>query len=250
MKRILAYPLSIVFYLCFGSLLALFHALQWIAVNLFGYSVHKLTVDLLNFFILRCLNLLGTKIHFEVQTPLPKDRSLIFVGNHQSTFEVPPIIWFLRKYHPKFISKKELGHGIPSVSFNLRHGGSVLIDRSNPKDALNQIKLFGEQLQMKNHSAVIFPEGTRSRDGKLKKFQRSGLICLFESMPNALVIPISIGNSWKFGIHKYFPMPLGVKLSLTTHDALEIDHENPDKFIEQIEKLIGKEVKKKQLNEP
>jgi 1-acyl-sn-glycerol-3-phosphate acyltransferase len=248
-KSILVYSLSIVFYLCFGSLLVVFHALQWIALNLFGYTVHKFTLDLLNYFILKCLNLLGTKILFEIQTPLPKDRPLIFVGNHQSTFEIPPIIWFLRRQHPKFISKKELGRGIPSVSFNLRHGGSVLIDRTNPKAALKQIKLFGQQLQKKNHSAIIFPEGTRSRDGSLKKFQKSGLICLFQSMPNALVVPISIGNSWRFGEHEYFPMPLGVKLHLTVHHPVEIENDKPNEFIERIEKYIGEEVKKKQLDE-
>ena len=66
-----------------------------------------------------------------------------------------------------------MGNGIPSVSFNLRHGGSVLIERNNPKDALNKIKKFGELLKKKKYSAVIFPEGTRSRDGNPKKFQNS-----------------------------------------------------------------------------
>ena len=246
MKKILAYPLTIIFYLLFGILLVVFHLLQWISFYFIGYTAHKFTVELLNFLILKCLNLLGTKIYFDLSHLLPTDRSLIFVGNHQSTYEVPAIIWYLRKYHPKFISKKELGSGIPSVSFNLRNGGSILIDRTKPKDALSQIKLFGEQIAKKNYSAVIFPEGTRSRDGKPKKFQKSGLICLFESIPNGLVVPFSIGNSWKFGKYKYFPMPLGIKILLTIHKPLEIDHDKPEKFIEQLEKFIGEEVIKKQ----
>ena len=245
-KKILAYPPSIIFYLCFGILLVVFHPLQWITFNTIGYKAHKFSVELLNFFIVRSLNILGTNIRVDLPSSLTRDGSIIFVCNHQSTYEVPPIIWYLRKHHPKFISKKELGKGIPSVSFNLKYGGSVLIERNNPKEALIKIEEFGKRLIKKNHSAVIFPEGTRSRDGHPKKFQKSGLICLFESMPNALVVPISIGNSYKFGQNKYFPMPLGVNLHLTVHEPMEIDHEEPEAFIERIESFIIGEVKKKQ----
>ena len=246
MKKILAYPPSILFYLCFGFLLVVFHPLQWITFNTIGYKAHKFSVELLNFFIVRSLYILGTNIRVDLPNSLTRDRSIIFVCNHQSTYEVPPIIWYLRKYHPKFISKKELGKGIPSVSFNLKYGGSILIERNNPKEALIKIEEFGKRLIKKNHSAVIFPEGTRSRYGHPKKFQKSGLICLFESMPNALVVPISIGNSYKFGQNNYFPMPLGVNLHLTVHEPMEINHEEPEAFIERIESFIGEEVKKKQ----
>jgi 1-acyl-sn-glycerol-3-phosphate acyltransferase len=41
------------------------------------------------------------------------------------------------------VSKKELGQGIPSISFNLRHGGSALIDRKDPKQAIPAIKGLG-----------------------------------------------------------------------------------------------------------
>ena len=191
---------------------------------------------------------MGTRIVFDFMEELPVKQSIIFVVNHQSTYDIPPIIWYLRKFHPKFISKKELGKGIPSVSFNLRHGGSVLIDRKKPKLALNQIKVFGKRLYKKNHSVVIFPEGTRSKNGVPKKFQKSGLLSLFETMPEAVVVPISVGNSWKFGSNNYFPMPLGVKLHLTVHRPQQIDHENTFDFIERLEKEIHQEVAKKQLN--
>lgn len=242
MGKLLAYFLSLIYYLAFGSVLFIFHIFQWITFYGFGYQAHKFTVDLLNFFILRCLNLLGTRIYFKNENKLPTDRSLLFVVNHQSTYDIPPIIWYLRKHHPKFISKKELGKGIPSVSFNLRHGGSVLIDRKKPKKALGLIRSFGEEISLKRHSAVIFPEGTRSRDGHPKKFQKSGLLTLFESMPEALVVPISVCNSWKFGSANYFPMPLFVKLELTVHPPLEINHKQPLLFIEALERDLHNEI--------
>jgi 1-acyl-sn-glycerol-3-phosphate acyltransferase len=248
MKKLLAYPLSALYYFSFGSILVIFHGLQWLSFYGLGYTAHKFTLDFLNYLILRCLNLLGTRIVFDLMEELPVKQSIIFVVNHQSTYDIPPIIWYLRKFHPKFISKKELGKGIPSVSFNLRHGGSVLIDRKKPKLVLNQIKAFGKRLYKKNHSAVIFPEGTRSKNGVPKKFQKSGLLSLFETMPEAVVVPISVGNSWKFGSNNYFPMPLGIKLHLTVHRPQQIDHENTLEFIERLEKEIHQEVAKKQLN--
>jgi 1-acyl-sn-glycerol-3-phosphate acyltransferase len=140
-----------------------------------------------------------------------------------------------------------LGKGIASVSFNLKHGGSVLIDRKKPKLALSQIKAFGKRLYKKNHSAVIFPEGTRSKNGA-KKISKSGLLSLFETMPEAVVVPISVGNSRKFGSNNYFPMSLGVKLHLTVHRPQQIDHKNTLDFIKRLEKEIHQEVAKKQLN--
>ena len=62
---------------------------------------------------------------------------VVFVANHQSLYDIPPFIWFMRSNHPKFISKIELAKGIPSVSYNLRHGGAALIDRKNPRQSFS-----------------------------------------------------------------------------------------------------------------
>ena len=242
MKKYLSYPLSLLFYLCFGSILVLFHGVQWTALNTLGYAAHKKSVDLLNFFILCCLGLLGTRIKFEYEAPLPEKGSVIFVANHQSTYDIPPLIWKLRRYHAKFVSKKELGKGIPSVSFNLRHGGSVLIDRKKPKEALELIESFGTRLAEKNHAVIIFPEGTRSKDGQMKKFHRSGLMALFKTMPEAKIVPVSIRNSWKFAAQKYFPMPLGNCVFFKFHHSLTNDQNQFHELIETLETTLKKEV--------
>ena len=157
MTKEFSYIMSVIFYSCFGLFLVLFHGIQWVCFYGFGYRAQKNAVELLNFFLLGFLNLLGTRVQFDHPNPLPKNRSIIFVANHQSTYDIPPLIWYLRKHHPKFISKKELGKGIPSVSFNLRHGGALLIDRKNPKEAIQSIQEFGKRLTENKHSAVIFP---------------------------------------------------------------------------------------------
>ncbi|GGG40031.1 hypothetical protein GCM10011414_06880 [Croceivirga lutea] len=143
----------------------------------------------------------------------------------------------MRKFHPKFVSKKELGKGIPSVSYNLRHGGSVLIDRKNPRQALTEVAKLGKYIEKHNRSAVIFPEGTRSRNGEPKPFKTKGLQILLKYAPNALIVPISINNSWKILKYGKFPMGLGNHVKFQVHEPIE-NTGDPIELIAKIEATI------------
>lgn len=242
MKKILSYPLSIVYYFFFGLTLVIFHPIQWLCYNLFGYKAHKISVDLLQFCLMRCLNLLGVSIVFNNPYNLPKDRPLIVVSNHQSMYDIPPLIWYLRAHHPKFISKKELGRGIPSVSYNLRHGGSVLIDRRDSVKSITAIEEFAQRVKANNWTAVIFPEGTRSKDGKPKPFKTKGLMTLIKHIPNALIVPLSIKNSWKTVRYGMFPMGIGIRVKITVHKPFETSDSPHKTLIAEVEQLISKNV--------
>ncbi len=222
MHRFISYPISLIYYLTFGLFLCVFHPVQWFCFNVFGYQAHKKSVDYLNFFLVRSTHILGTTYEFQNREKLPQGVPLIIVANHQSLYDIPPIIWFMRRWHPKFISKKELGKGIPSVSYNLRHGGSVLIDRKDPKQALPVIKQMAEYIEKNNRSAVIFPEGTRSKTGAPKKFSENGLKILCKYAPSAYIVPVSINNSWKMVRFGSFPMGLGNRLTFTIQEPFAI----------------------------
>ena len=140
--------------------------------------------------------------------------------------------------HLKFISKKALGKGIPSISFNLRHGGSVLIDRKDKNQAIEAIKGLTVYLNKHNRSVVIFPEGTRSKDGTPMRFAKGGLTTLFEHMPTALIVPMTIQNSWKLMRWGAFPMDLGVTVSLKVHPPIPVDSTDADTLIAQTEKVV------------
>lgn len=238
MQKLLAYPLSILYYFFFGLSLGVFHPIQWICLNLFGYQAHKKSVDILNLFLTRCLHFLGVRYSFEVPKDIPSNVPVIIVANHQSMNDIPPIIWFMRRFHVKFISKKELGKGLPSVSYNLRHGGSVLIDRKNPVQAVNAIKKMADYIEINKRAVVIFPEGSRSRDGKPKPFKTKGLITLFDHSPNAIVVPITINNSWKLLRYGKFPMGLGARITFTVHQYLKVKDFETDELISKVEKQI------------
>lgn len=238
MGKIVSYPISIIYYLIFGLILCVFHVIQWICFNVFGYQAHKKSVDYLNLSLVRCTQILGTTYKIENLEFVPKGVPVIIVANHQSMYDVPLIIWFLRRLHPKFISKKELGKGIPSVSYNLRHGGSVLIDRKDPQQALPEIKKVAEYIEKYNRSVVIFPEGTRSKTGEPKKFSENGLKTLYQNAPSAYILPVTINNSWKLVKFGTFPMGLGSKLILTLHQPLKVSDYSFEEILKKTEQAV------------
>ncbi len=233
----MAYPLTFLYLIFFGSCLLVFHPVQWACFNWLGYGAHKKSVSLLNLCLMRCTHLLGTTYSFRNPHQIPTDRPLIIVPNHQSMHDIPPIIWFMRKHHPKFVSKMELGKGIPSVSYNLRHGGSVLIDRKDNKQALGEIVKLGKYIERHHRSAVIFPEGTRSRTGHPKPFKTTGLKLLMRNAPSALVVPISINNSWKMLRYGKFPNGIGSHITYEVHPPIEVKG-NLDSVLSQVEKAV------------
>lgn len=239
MQKILAYPLTVIYFILFGLTLLIFHPIQWFCNNVFGYRAHKISVDWLQFFIMRSLNALGTRFSFNMAHKIPENVPIIIVANHQSMYDISPIMWYLRKHHVKFISKKSLGKGIPSVSYNLRHGGSVLIDRKNPRQALPAIMKFGEYIEATKRAAAIFPEGTRSKNGKPRAFQTKGLEILFKKIPSAIIVPITINNSWKLVKFGKFPMGIGAHLKFQVHEPLKLsDFEDKMALINRVEATI------------
>ncbi|CAM4164270.1 1-acyl-sn-glycerol-3-phosphate acyltransferase [Zobellia roscoffensis] len=182
-----------------------------------------MSVAFLNLSLMRSTHVLGTTYAFNNPHNIPTNRPLIIVLNHQSMHDIPPIVWFMRKHHPKFVSKKELGKGIPSVSYNLRHGGSVLIDRNDSRQALSEIAKLGRYIEKYKRSAVIFPEGTRSRTGHPKPFKATGLKLLMKNAPSALIVPISINNSWKMLKYGKFPNGIGNRITFDVHDPIEVN---------------------------
>ncbi len=238
MKTILSYILSSIYYLFFHFGLLFFHGLQWLAYNLRGYKTHKWVVDMMNGYLMCCLYILGTRISFINKHRFPKNVPLIIVSNHQGLYDISPISWFFRKFHPKFVSKKELGKGIPSVSYNLRHGGSVLIDRKDAKQSITAIINFSKYIEKNNYTAVIFPEGTRSKTGKPKQFSAAGLKVLAKFTPSSYIIPMTINNCWKLAINGKFPLSIGQHITFEVHEPIKVTSLKFEDLFEKVENTI------------
>ncbi|MCU0450399.1 MAG: 1-acyl-sn-glycerol-3-phosphate acyltransferase [Bernardetiaceae bacterium] len=228
-----------VFVVVFFTLLLVFHVAQVVALRGGGYEIHKKTVDWLLFCLLKALWLVGGRVRFKAQlAQLPTDRPLIVVSNHQSMYDIPLLGWLFRRWHPKYVSKKELATGIPSISYNLRHGGSVCIDRKDNRQALPALKAFGEYLAQHGYAGCIFPEGTRARDGQVKPFKPQGFAILLKTMPTAVVVPVAIQGSWLLQKYGFKPIPFGVKLTCTQLPPIAREGKTSEQIIQETEAAI------------
>ncbi|MES2268070.1 MAG: lysophospholipid acyltransferase family protein [Bacteroidota bacterium] len=238
MKKFLGYILSPFAIAAFFLLLLIFHPIQWLCLKLGGYGAHKRSVDILNFFLLHTFYILGNTVTFVNKQDLPLNRPIIFVANHQSLFDIPPMIYYLRKYHAKFISKLELAKGTPSISFNLRHGGGANIDRNDPRQSISELVKFAGRMKKNNWSAVIFPEGTRSQDGKVKRFRAAGVGALLKKCPNALLVPVAITDSWKMIRYGMYPLNTFTPMKWEVLDPIEPGTATAEELMLNIENRI------------
>jgi len=237
-SRIAGAILTPVFYLVFGLLLIIFHPIQILCLHLGGYNAHKRSVEILNFLLLRSLHLLGARIRMRGFDKLPTGRPLIIVANHQSAFDIPPVVWGFRKFHPKFISKKELGRFLPSISYNLKHGGSVLIDRANRLQSVKEIIRLGDFIGKNNYAACIFPEGTRSKDGVVRSFKAAGVASLLKATPNALIVPFAVKGNHLISYNDGFLALAFITLTYTVLPAIEPSGRNIDEVLAEAEELV------------
>jgi 1-acyl-sn-glycerol-3-phosphate acyltransferase len=233
-----AYPLTVLHYIVFGIILLFFHPVQVIAYNVFGKKAHRETVILLNMCLTYSLYFLFSRVKFINNHKIPENVPLIIVANHQGTYDIPPIFWYLRKIYPNFVSKIELGKGIPSVSYNLRKGESVLIDRKDSRQALQTLMKFGDRVEEKKLTAVIFPEGTRSRTGIPKPFRENGLKMMVKKTPSSYIIPLSINNSWKLVRKGAFPLGVGIKVIMEVHEPIKSSSMPFEELMKLTEKTI------------
>jgi 1-acyl-sn-glycerol-3-phosphate acyltransferase len=240
MKKVLGFILSPVTIVAFFLVLCIFQPIQWISYRFFGYSAHKRVVDLLNWCLTSTVYLLGDTVTFINKQNLPEGRPMIFLSNHQSLLDIPPLIWHLRKYHAKFISKIELTKGIPSISYNLKYGGGANIDRKDPRQSLMEMGKLGTRMKENNWSAVIFPEGTRSKTGQVKTFQAGGIAIILKKCPDALLVPIAINNSWKIVRYGFYPLNTFIPMTLEVLEPIEPGKSSVDELVSEAENRIKK----------
>ncbi len=242
MKTVFGYFLSCIYYFYFGLILALFHPVQVIAHHVFGDPARKKVVDILDFFLTYGFYILGCSIKFSGFEKIPNNRPIIIISNHQSMFDIPPVVHGFRKNYPKFISKVSLSKNIPSISYNLRHGKSALIDRSKGAAAVKEIFKLGRLIQDTNTAACIFPEGTRSKTGNVKKFMTAGVHTLLRAAPSAVIVPLVIDGHSKLLSKGLFPLQIGLKLTYTVLDPVEPGDRPIEEIVEQVEHSIKKEL--------
>lgn len=238
---ILDWILFVPFILAFIGTLLFFEVVQRVAFRI-GPEMHQRSVRALNRALLRCLRLVGTRFEIDSRSLDKAGSPHIIVSNHQSMFDIPLLDAVFGAHQPRFIAKQELGRGIPSVSYNLRMGGAALIDRSNPRQALPEIKRLGRAMEERHFSAAIFPEGTRAKDGVLKDFHHAGISALMSAAPSADLIPVVIDGSWKLATQKRGPIPHGITVRVKVLPPLKREGLDAKTATQQIRTQIAEEL--------
>jgi 1-acyl-sn-glycerol-3-phosphate acyltransferase len=121
---------------------------------------------------------------------LDPNRAYVFVANHQSIYDIPIVFWSL-PYQVRIIAKASLGT-FPFIGWHLRRTGHMLVDRRNPVRALH-VFARASKLMKQGLCLIVFPEGTRSRDGRVAPFKGgSFFLALRTGLP---VVPLSVVGS-------------------------------------------------------
>lgn len=224
--------LSFIVVLLFGDI-----ALR--VARLFGDRPMEVVAGWVQRGLIASFGIVGTRLEVDRSAGVVGSTGYLFIANHQSLFDIPMFGGVLRSNFPKYVAKRELGRWIPTISFNLRRGGNVLIDRANRTQAMRAIKEFGAKVQERGVSAVIFPEGSRSRDGHLKEFKTAGPVMLMKSADRLAVVPAAIDGSWKLLKHKLLPIPFGTRVRIKFLDPIErLPGEDPRELLERARQQI------------
>lgn len=222
----------------FGAVLAIADPILRL-VRLFGERAMSVVAQWAQVMLVQVFRLSGTRISVERSDELEDGEGYLLVPNHQSMVDIALIGGTLRSNFPKFVTKRELAKWIPTVSYNVRAGGHLIIDRAKGRDAITRLREFGHSAQEKHVSPVIFVEGSRSRDGRLREFKQAGFAALLEAAPNLKVVPVAIDGSWQLLKDRFLPVPWGVDLRIRFLDPIErAAREDPAEMLERVKESI------------
>jgi len=144
------------------------------------------------------------------------DGPFILMSNHQSNFDILSLIATIPR-RVYWIAKKEL-FDIPVFGPSMRRGGYIPLDRSDGRKALKSMEEAAAIIRQ-GSSVVMFPEGTRTRDGRLLPFKRGGfMLAVRAGVP---VIPVTINGSGRVNPGGLIRLYSG-KITLTLHPRINI----------------------------
>ena len=171
-------------------------AISVYTIVLGSLSVASSLFDRRGFFAHRCARLwahlilrtTGVTVHARGLDRIDTKGSYVLASNHQSIYDIP-VLFDTLPMQLRIVAKASLGH-FPFLGCHLRRTGHLLVQRDNPGAGVleRMARLIGDEV-----SLVVFPEGTRSRDGRLARFKGGPfLIAIDAGLP---VVPVSVSGT-------------------------------------------------------
>jgi 1-acyl-sn-glycerol-3-phosphate acyltransferase len=137
------------------------------------------------------LRLAGARLEVHGRDKLPSDRAVVFMANHQSNCDPPALLAVLR---PVLVMVKKEFFRVPILGRGMVARGFIRVDRRNREQALVAVEKGVEALKA-GKSFLVFPEGTRSPDGRLQRFKKG--VFLMAIRAGAPIVPISVSGGNK-----------------------------------------------------
>ena len=135
------------------------------------------------------LFLAGVKIAVTGRGKIPEGESVVYMPNHQSNCDPPAVATILPPV--LIMAKKEFFH-VPILGTGMRMRGFIPVDRSNRERAFAAVEQAVSALK-KGRSLLVFPEGTRSRTGRLQPFKRGVFVMAIKA--GTPIVPVSVSGA-------------------------------------------------------
>jgi len=139
------------------------------------------------------LRILGVRVEVAGRESIDREARYIFMANHLSFID-GPMLFRLIPQSVRVILKKSIFR-IPVLGAGMRFVGFVPVDRKGIRGGRKSIDTAARLMRERGYSYLIFPEGTRSRDGRIQAFRRGGFFLAIEA--GAPIVPVSINGTYE-----------------------------------------------------
>ena len=121
---------------------------------------------------------------------LAPQKTAIYCANHQSAMDIP-ILFVNLPVQFRFVAKRSL-FKMPFLGWHLKRSGHIPVDRERPREAMRSLDEAAEKIRA-GSSVILFPEGHRSRDGKIGPFKSGSFYLAIQS--GVPVVPITLNGT-------------------------------------------------------
>ncbi len=178
--------------------------------------------------------LAGVRLELQGRERIPRGRPVVFMANHQSNCDPPALISILPKV--LVLVKKEFFR-VPVIGNGMTQVGFIRVDRKNREQALDAVER-GVIAMKAGNSFLVYPEGTRSPDGRLQPFKKGVFVMALKA--GAPIVPVSVSGSNKIMPKGKFVMRPG-SVRITFHDSVSTEGltvEDREMVIERVRQAI------------
>jgi len=184
------------------------------------------------------LGISGVRVHTIRRGPLDPTRPYVFMSNHASHFDILAVVAALPEMQLRWVAKRELAD-IPIFGWALGRAGHIIIDRSNPEQAMASLRAAKKTMDT-GVSVMIFPEGTREgHDHELLPLKKGGFLLAIET--GTPIVPIAVKNSRAILARDSVRIHAGT-IEVVVGEPIPVAGQTREALIDEVERFLRREL--------